>query len=315
MDKFKLVRFTDNNFELDVRADLENETVWLTQEEIAILFDRDQAVISRHINNVFREKELDKDTSMQKMHKSLDGKNPNNRPPIFYNLDVVISVGYRVKSQRGVIFRRWANQVLKQFLIQGFAVNEKRLEVLNKVINIQNRMLSYSLDIDRDELSKVIDEYTRALDLLDSYDHQTLLKPKGSTSDYVMTYEEARGIIDSMKFKETSNVFGVEKKPGQLDGIIKQVYQNVFGKELYPSLEEKAAHLLYFTVKDHPCADGCKRIAATLFLNFLYKSNHLYRNNRQIISNEALVAITILTAESNPDEMEIIVKLITNLLQ
>ena len=315
MDKFKLVRFTDNNFELDVRADLENETVWLTQEEIAILFDRDQAVISRHINNVFREKELDKDTSMQKMHKSLDGKNPNNRPPIFYNLDVVISVGYRVKSQRGVIFRRWANQVLKQFLIQGYSVNEKRLEVLNKVINIQNRMLSYSLDIDRDELSKVIDEYTRALDLLDSYDHQTLLKPKGSTSDYVMTYEEARGIIDSMKFKETSNVFGVEKKPGQLDGIIKQVYQNVFGKELYPSLEEKAAHLLYFTVKDHPFADGCKRIAATLFLNFLYKSNHLYRNNRQIISNEALVAITILTAESNPDEMEIIVKLITNLLQ
>ena len=171
------------------------------------------------------------------------------------------------------------------------------------------------MDIDRDELSKVIDEYTRALDLLDSYDHQTLLKPKGSTSDYVMTYEEARGIIDSMKFKETSNVFGVEKKPGQLDGIIKQVYQNVFGKELYPSLEEKAAHLLYFTVKDHPFADGCKRIAATLFLNFLYKSNHLYRNNRQIISNEALVAITILTAESNPDEMEIIVKLITNLLQ
>ena len=119
----------------------------------------------------------------------------------------------------------------------------------------------------------------------------------------------------AMKFKETSNVFGVEKKPGQLDGIIKQVYQNVFGKELYPSLEEKAAHLLYFTVKDHPFADGCKRIAATLFLNFLYKSNHLYRNNRQIISNEALVAITILTAESNPDEMEIIVKLITNLLQ
>ena len=315
MDKFKLVRFTDNNFELDVRADLENETVWLTQEEIAILFDRDQAVISRHINNVFREKELDKDTSMQKMHKSLDGKNPNNRPPIFYNLDVVISVGYRVKSQRGVIFRRWANQVLKQFLIQGYVVNEKRLDVLNKVINIQNRILSYSLDIDRDELSKVIDEYTRALNLLDSYDHQTLLKPKGSTSDYVMTYEEARGIIDSMKFKETSNVFGVEKKPGQLDGIIKQVYQNVFGKELYPSLEEKAAHLLYFTVKDHPFADGCKRIAATLFLNFLYKSNHLYRNNRQIISNEALVAITILTAESNPDEMEIIVKLITNLLQ
>ena len=315
MDKFKLVRFSDNNFELDVRADLENETVWLTQKEMSLLFGVTTDNIGLHISNIFKEKELDYSTTKESSVVQKEGSREIRRTLKIYNLDMVISVGYRVKSPRGIIFRRWANQVLKQFLIQGYAVNEKRLEVLNKVINIQNRMLSYSLDIDKDELSKVIDEYTRALDLLDSYDHQTLLKPKGSTSDYVMTYEEARGIIDSMKFKETSNVFGVEKKPGQLDGIIKQVYQNVFGKELYPSLEEKAAHLLYFTVKDHPFADGCKRIAATLFLDFLYKSNHLYRNNKQIISNEALVAITILTAESNPDEMEIIVKLITNLLQ
>ena len=315
MDKFKLVRFSDNNFELDVRADLENETVWLTQKEMSLLFGVTTDNIGLHISNIFKEKELDYSTTKESSVVQKEGSREIRRTLKIYNLDMVISVGYRVKSPRGIIFRRWANQVLKQFLIQGYAVNEKRLEVLNKVIDIQNRMLSYSLDIDKDELSKVIDEYTKALDLLDSYDHQTLPKPKGSTSDYVMTYEEARFIIDSMKFKETSNVFGVEKKPGQLDGIIKQVYQNVFGKELYPSLEEKAAHLLYFTVKDHPFADGCKRIAATLFLNFLYKSNHLYRNNKQIISNEALVAITILTAESNPDEMEIIVKLITNLLQ
>ena len=162
--------------------------------------------------------------------------------------------------------------------------------------------------------ANVIDGYTRALDLLDSYDHQTLEKPKGSQSAYVMTYEEARDIIDSMKFKESSDVFGVEKQPGKLNGIISQIYQNVFGEELYPSIEEKAAHLLYFLVKDHPFADGCKRIAATLFINFLFKNNHLYRENKQIISNEALVAVTILTAESNPDEMEIIVKLIMNLL-
>ena len=169
--------------------------------------------------------------------------------------------------------------------------------------------------MDKYQLNNVINEYTKALDLLDKYDHQTLEKPKGSQSIYVMTYEEARDIIDSMKFKDMSNVFGVEKEQGKLDGIIAQIYQNVFGKELYPSLEEKAAHLLYFLVKDHPFADGCKRIAATLFINFLYKNNHLYRNNKQIISNEALVAVTILTAESNPDEMEIIVKLIANLLQ
>lgn len=315
MDKFELVRFTDNGFELDVRADLQHDTVWLTQEEIAILFDRDQGVISRHIRNIFLENELNKDTSMQKMHKSQNVSFPKNRPPVFYNLDVIISVGYRVKSKRGVAFRKWANSVLKDYLIQGYSVNQKRLEALGKTIDIQNRMLAYSLNIDKEELSKVINEYTRALDLLDNYDHQCLEKPKGSKSDYVMTYEEAREVIDSMKFNEMSNVFGVEKEKGKLNGIIEQIYQNVFGQELYPSLEEKAAHLLYFLVKDHPFADGCKRIAATLFINFLYKSNHLYRNNKQIISNEALVAITILTAESNPNEMEIIVKLITNLLQ
>ncbi len=175
-------------------------------------------------------------------------------------------------------------------------------------------MLAYSLNIDREELTKVINEYTRALDFLDNYDHQTLEKPKGAKTEYVMTYQEAREIIDSMKFHDMSSVFGVEKEQGKLNGIIEQVYQNVFGQELYPSVEEKAAHLLYFLVKDHPFADGCKRIAATLFINFLYKNNHLYHNNKQIISNEALVAITILTAESNPSEMDIIVKLIMNLL-
>ena len=314
MDKFELVRFTDDGFELDVRADLQHDTMWLTQEEIASLFDRDQGVISRHINSIFKEGELDKDTSMQKMHKSSKSAALGHRPPVYYNLDVIISVGYRVKSQRGVIFRKWANSVLKDYLIKGYAVNQKRLEALNKTIDIQNRMLAYSLNIDKEELSKVINEYTRALDLLDNYDHQCLEKPKGSKNDYVMTYDEAREIIDSMKFNEMSNVFGVEKEQGKLNGIIEQVYQNVFGQELYPSVEEKAAHLLYFLVKDHPFADGCKRIAATLFINFLYRNNHLYRNNKQIISNEALVAITILTAESNPNEMDIIVKLIMNLL-
>ena len=314
MNKFDLVKFTDNSFELDVRADSEHETVWLTQDEMAILFEKDQTVISRHINNIFKDGELEKDTSMQKMHKSPNVKNPDYRPPVYYNLDVIISVGYRVKSKRGILFRRWANTVLKNYLIQGYAINQKRIEALNKTIDIQNRMLSYALDIDKEELYKVIDGYTKALDLLDDYDHQALSKPKGTPNSYLLTYEEAREIIDSMKFKERPGLFGIEKKQGQLDGIIKQIFQSVFGQELYPSIEEKAAHLLYFLVKDHPFADGCKRIAATLFINFLYRNNHLYRNNKQIISNEALVAITILTAESNPNEMEIIVKLIANLL-
>ena len=312
-NKYKLIKFTDKGFELDVRADYDKDTVWLSKEEIGLLFDRDRTVISKHINNIYKEKELDpKSTCAKNAHM------PETRNRLYeteyYNLDVIISVGYRVKSQRGVIFRQWASKVLKDYLIKGYAINQKRLDALNKTIDIQTRMLAYSLDMDKDELSKVINNYSSALNLLDNYDHQTLAKPKGTTNAYVMSYQECRSIIDSMKFGDMSDVFGVEKEEGKLNGIIMQVYQNVFGQELYPSIEEKAAHLLYFLVKDHPFADGCKRIAATLFINFLYKNNHLYRNNRQIISNEALVAITILTAESHPDEMDIIVKLIMNLL-
>lgn len=315
MDKFELVRFTDNGFELDVKADLQHDTVWLTAEEMAALFGVNRPDIVKHVNNVINSSELNESTCSFLEQVQLEGNRQVKRKIKIHNLDMIISVGYRVNSKRGIVFRQWANSVLKDYLIKGYAINQKRLEALNKTIDIQNRMLSYSLNIDKEELSKVINEYTRALDLLDSYDHQTLVKPKGSKSNYVMTYQEAREIIDSMKFNDMSQVFGVEKEEGKLNGIISQVYQNVFGQELYPSIEEKAAHLLYFLVKDHPFADGCKRIAATLFINFLYKSGHLYRDNKQIISNEALVALTILTAESNPNEMEIIVKLITNLLQ
>ena len=311
MNKFELAKFTDNDFELDVRTDSENETVWLTQREMALLFAVSVDNISLHIKNILKDGELDNSVVEESSVTATDGKSYTTK---LYNLDMIISIGYRVKSRRGILFRRWANKVLKEYLIQGVAINQKRIETLNKVVDIQTRMLSYSLNIDKEELTKVINEYTRALDLLDNYDHQTLEKPKGNKSDYVMTYEEAREIIDSMKFKEMSNVFGVEKEAGKLNGIIAQVYQNVFGQELYPSIEEKAAHLLYFLVKDHPFADGCTRIAATLFINFLFKNNILYKNNRQIISNEALVAITILTAESSSDEMDIIVKLIMNLL-
>ena len=314
MKNYELVKFTDNGFELDVRTDAENETVWLTAEEMSELFKVDRTVIIRHVNNIINSKELNKSTCAILAQVQIEGSRTVKRKTRIHNLDMIISVGYRVNSKRGIMFRRWANSVLKEYLIQGVAVNQKRIETLNKVVDIQNRMLAYSLDIDKEELVKVIDGYTRALDLLDSYDHQTLEKPKGNQSDYIMTYEESREIINSMKFSNQSSVFGVEKEQGKLNGIIAQVYQNVFGQELYPSIEEKAAHLLYFLVKDHPFADGCKRIAATLFINFLYKNNHLYRNNKQIISNEALVAITILTAESNPQEMDIIVKLIMNLL-
>ena len=227
---------------------------------------------------------------------------------------MILSIGYRVNSERGIAFRKWANSVLKDYLIKGYAVNEKRLASLGKTIEIQNKMLSMTMDVDYAELSSVISEYTRALDLLDDYDHQQLSKPKGSETIYRLTYEDAIGVISSMKYGQNSTIFGVEKEEGKLNGILEAVFQNIFGQEVYPSLESKAAHLLYFLVKDHPFYDGCKRIAATLFLEFLNRNHALVHNGHLLISNDALTAITLLTAVSNPDEMETIVAVIENIL-
>lgn len=316
MENFKIVRFVDNSFEIDVRADINNETVWLSQDEMASLFNVDRTRIVRHINNIYKDKELDiNSTCAENAHVQIEGNRKVNRTIKIYNLDMIISVGYRVKSQRGIIFRKWANKILKEYLIQGYSINKKKkIEVLNKTIEVQNKMLASSLNIDQETLVNVIEKYTKALDLLDNYDHQCLIKPKGKETIYELTYSDCRAIIDSMKFKNTSSVFGVEKENGKLEGILAAVYQNVFGQEVYPSLEEKAAHLLYFLVKDHPFADGCKRIAATLFLEFLNRNHALIKNGKIIISNDTLVAITVLTAESNPEEKEVIIKLIMNFL-
>lgn len=314
MDKFELVKFTDNNFEINVRADIDNDTVWLTQKEMALLFEVSIDNISLHIKNILKENELDISSIEESSVVQIEGNRKVNRRIKIYNLDMIISVGYRVKSQRGILFRKWANKILKEYLIQGYSINQKRISALNKTIEIQNKMLASSLNIEQEALVNVIEEYTKALDLLDNYDHQCLIKPKGNESIYKLTYSDCRTIIDSMKFKTTSSVFGVEKEEGKLNGILAAVYQNVFGQEVYPSLEEKAAHLLYFLVKDHPFADGCKRIAATLFLEFLNKNHVLIKGGKKIIANDTLVAITVLTAESRPEEKDVMIKLIMNFL-
>ena len=314
MDKFELVKFTDNNFEINVRADIDNDTVWLTQKEMALLFEVSIDNISLHIKNILRENELDISSIEESSVVQIEGNRKVNRRIKIYNLDMIISVGYRVKSQRGILFRKWANKILKEYLIQGYSINQKRISALNKTIEMQNKMLASSLNIEQEALVNVIEEYTKALDLLDNYDHQCLIKPKGNESIYKLTYSDCRTIIDSMKFKTTSSVFGVEKEEGKLNGILAAVYQNVFGQEVYPSLEEKAAHLLYFLVKDQPFADGCKRIAATLFLEFLNKNHALIKGGKKIITNDTLVAITILTAESRPEEKDVMIKLIMNFL-
>ena len=312
-EEFGVARFVDGNFELDVRTDKTNETVWLTQEEMAKLFDVDRTRILRHINSIYNDQELDKlSTCAESAHMGSLGVQTYITK--LYNLDMIISVGYRVRSKRGITFRRWANRILKDYLIQGYALNQKRLDTLNRVIEVQNKMLASTLDIDSSELEDVIKTYTNALDLLDDYDHHKIGKPAGSISLYRLEYDECRRIIDSMKFSADSTLFGTEKEQGKLNGILEAVYQNVFGEELYPTIEEKAAHLLYFIVKDHPFNDGCKRIAATLFLEFLNKNKKLIKDGKLVISNNTLVAITLLTAESRPDEKDVMINVIMHLL-
>ena len=221
------------------------------------MLDHDEKTIRKHINNTFKDQEVEKENNTQKMR--VVGV---KQSVLFYSLDVIISVGYRVKSQNGIIFRKWATSILHDYTIKGYAVNQKRLDVLNKTVVIQSRMLASALNIEEKEVLNVVDAYSNALTLLDDYDHGTIPKPDGIASIYRLTYEECRELIDSMKYGNYSDVFGVEKELGKLNGIIAAVYQNIYGTELYPSIEEKAANLLYFLVKDHPFVDGCKRIGA-----------------------------------------------------
>ena len=304
-----VVVFKDGEFSLEVEVNKEQETVWLTSKEISILFDKDVNTINEHIQNIFMEQELDQETST-----GFSGKSTGGRKPKVYNLDVIISVGYRVKSKRGILFRKWATSVLKEYMVQGVVINQRRLEALNRTVEIQASMLASALDVDSEGVYMVVKAYTDALELLDNYDHQCVTRPKGNESVYVLSYKECRNLIDSMKFNDTSSVFGVEKEVGKLDGILKSIYQNIFGREVYPTLEEKAANLLYFLIKDHPFVDGCKRIGASIFLEFLYKNEVLFVNGKQLLSNSALVAITLMIAQSKPEEKDIMIDLVMNFL-
>ena len=310
----EIIKFVNGDLQIDVTVSPNEETVWLNRNQLAILFDRDVKTIGKHINNALKE-ELDSSTVAKFATVQKEGSRNIKREIDYYNLDMIISVGYRVKSQNGIIFRKWATSILKDYMIKGYAVNQKRLDVLNKTIAIQSRMLASTLNIEEKEVLNVIEAYSNALTLLDDYDHGTIPKPDGIVSVYQLTYEECRELIDSMKYGNYSDVFGVEKEYGKLNGILAAIYQNVFGTELYPSIEEKAANLLYFLIKDHPFVDGCKRIGASIFLEFLNKNKHLIIEGKQIISDSALVAITLMIAESRPEEKETMVKLVMNFLE
>ena len=307
--KTEIVLFTDGDKNIEVQVSPDKETVWLTQKQMEELFDVKHATISEHINNILSAGELD-ETSVGFSDKSSGGRKPK-----IYNLDMILSVGYRVNSQRGIAFRRWANDVLKQYIMKGYAINEKRLAALNKTVEIQSKIIADTLELEEAEVLRAVNLYTDALVLLDQYDHQSLSKPEGNKPVYRITYEDCRNMINHMEDSFSSDVFGVEKETGKVEGILAAVYQDVFGGEVYPSLEEKAANLLYFMIKDHPFADGCKRIAASLFLEFLDKNDALIRDGQKVISDGALVAITLMIAESNPEEKDIMITLVMNLLK
>ena len=308
--KNELILFETADKEIKLNVSVNDNTVWLNRNKLAELFERDVKTIGKHINNALKE-ELDNSVVANFATTASDGKTYQVE---HYNLDMIISVGYRVKSNRGVEFRKWANKILKQYIIQGYAINEKRLEALQRTVSIQTKMLASTLEVEEIDVLKAVNLYTEALMLLDQYDHQSLNKPEGSKPIYRITYEECRRMVDAMEDTFHSDVFGIEKEEGKVEGILAAVYQSVFGGDVYPSLEEKAANLLYFMIKDHPYADGCKRIAASLFLEFLNKNNFLYKDGTKRISDGAMVAITLMIAESNPSEKDIMVNLVMNIL-
>lgn len=307
--KSEIILFETSDKEVTLSVPMDGDTVWLSQAQMTELFNVDRTVITRHVNNIFKEKELIRESNVQKMHIA-----NADRPVQFYSLDVIISVGYRVKSKRGIEFRQWASKILKQYMIDGYAINEKRLHALQKTVDIQTRMLADALNVEEKDVLRAVNLYTDSLILLDQYDHQAIVKPTGAKPIYRITYDDCMKMVSHMKDSFETDVFGVEKEKGKVNGIISAIYQSAFGEDAYPSIEEKASNLLYFMIKDHPFADGCKRIAASLFLEFLERNDALLRDGNKRIGDGELVAITLMIAESNPEEKDVMVKLVMNLL-
>lgn len=313
----EIVLFENQNVKLEVN--MKDETVWLNAEQMATLFGRDSKTIRKHINNALKEELSDEVVTLKfattTKHGAIEGKTQTHMVD-YYNLDMIISVGYRVKSQNGVTFRKWANRILKDYMIKGYAINQKRLDYLEKtvkLIDIASRIDSELNGNEAQEIIKLINNYSTALNLLDAYDYKRISKPKGSVNKNVITYEECIEVINNLKFNTESDLFALERGEG-LKSILSTIYQSFDGKDLYPTTEEKVANLLYMVVKNHVFIDGNKRIAATLFIYALQYYNLLIVDGKQIIDNNTLVATVLLIAESNPKEKDILIDLLLNFL-
>jgi len=308
---------------LEVR--LEGETAWLTQKQMALLFNKDVRTVNEHIKNIYRERELNEKPTIRKFRiVQKEGGRTVERDIDFYNLDVIISVGYRVKSLRGTQFRIWATNILRQHLVAGYTINEKRLkaqqgkiqELQETVRLLGNVALLEGVSDEAKGIVQIIAEYSRALSILDDFDHQRLAAPKGTKqTKYKLTYNEAKNIIDQMRLKFKDSAIVGQEKDKSFQGSVGAIYQTFDGKDVYPTVEEKAAHLLYFVTKNHSFVDGNKRIAAALFICFLQKNGILLdKDRRKRIDDNALVALTLMIAASKPSEKDIMVKVILNLL-
>ena len=313
--KNEIVLFENQNIKLEVN--MKDETVWLSQQQMSELFDTSRTNIIEHINHIYSDGELDKNSTCQDFRQVRKEGNRNvTRSIPFYNLDMIISVGYRVNSKQGIEFRKWATNVLKDYMLKGYAVNQKRLEYLEKtikLIDIAGRIDQKLNGDEAQEIIRVINNYLNALNLLDDYDHKTVSKPKGTNSDNKINYTDCMNIVNKLRFNSDSDLFALERDKG-LESIIGNIYQSFNGQDVYPSIEEKAANFLYLITKNHTFIDGNKRIAATLFIYFLEFYNILYKDGKQVIDNNTLVAITLLIAQSNPKEKDILIDLVMNFL-
>lgn len=315
-NSLKIISKSFNN--IDVQIDVQHETVWLNKNEIAQVFEIDRSGVSRHISHIFAQGELDKKSNVQKMHI------PNSDKPVeFFSLDVILAVGYKANSPKASAFRRWVSNVLKQYLVDGYAVNEKQLQKqkskvaqLQNAIKLLNRSIEHQADNldDAKKLSALMADFASGLDLLNDYDNKTLdTKGKTIKQAVIIKKEEFLNVVDKMKPEFGSDVFA-NPKDDSFDSSINQIYQTFGGQECYPSLEEKAAMLLYFLVKNHSFTDGNKRIGAACFLYFLDKNGILYQNDVQLIDNTTLFTLTILIAESKPEEKETMKQVILSVL-
>ena len=314
-----IVIYATEDGSTNLQVKLEKDTVWLTQAQMSDLFQKDQSVIARHISNVFKEGELEKESNMQILHNTLS----KYKPTSVYSLDVIISVGYRVKSKRGVQFRQWANKVLKEYLVKGYAINKdmkvEHYNELKEVVRLMSRAITLQEKATETEYSglfNVITDYVYALDTLDRYDYQTLsIESTTKKEPFRATYENAMSAINSLKEKFGGSQWFANEKDDSFKSSIGQIYQTFAGEDLYPSVEEKAAMLLYLVVKNHSFSDGNKRIAAMLFLWFMEKNGILYgENGRKRIADNTLVALTLMIAESRTEEKDVMVKVVVNLI-